>query len=325
MSRFITTLIVWLGFIMMAPVHAQQTPQKFIQETNYLLYLPDEYAQDSTKRWPLLLFLHGSGERGVDLNKVKTHGPPKLAAQGKKFPFLVVSPQAVPNGGWQAETLYQLLGSIKKQYRVDADRIWLTGLSMGGYGTWDLAMKHPEEFAAIVPICGGGDTTDAWKLRHLKIWGFHGAKDLSVPLRAGQEMIDAAKKYNPSVQFTIYPEAGHDSWTSTYDNDSLYQWLLAQKKFTFREIKISPPALEAYAGRFTNSFKDTVKLFVKEGKLLAETGRNDTIDLKPAADNLFFIDPHNNALDLLFVRNNKGLVNGFIFRGNKQILFRRIK
>src|ERR1700712_525038 len=154
-------------------VSAQQTAQKFIQETQYLLSLPEGYDADTTRRWPLMIFLHGSGESGNDLEKVKAHGPPKLIAAGKKFPFIVISPQAADESfGWEAETLFRLLLSIKQAYRVDEERIYLTGLSMGGFGTWALALKHPQEFAAIAPVCGGGDTTDSWKLRNIPVWCF---------------------------------------------------------------------------------------------------------------------------------------------------------
>src|SRR6185295_17601449 len=130
----------------------------------------------------------------------------KLIAQGQQFPFIVVSPQARQSGGWESQDLYDLVQDCKRHYRVDADRVYLTGLSMGGYGTWDLALRHPEEFAAIVPICGGGDTTDAWKLRNMPVWCFHGAKDNNVPLIQDQRMVRAVEKYNPSVKFTVYPE-----------------------------------------------------------------------------------------------------------------------
>ena len=187
-------------------VEAQQTHEQYIRPVNYLLYLPEGYLQDTLKKWPLLLFLHGSGERGNDLEKVKTHGPPKLIEQGKKFPFIVVSPQATSQEhGWSTADLYALLQNCKQQYRVDADRVYLTGLSMGGFGTWSLAIEHPEEFAAIVPICGGGDTTDVWKLRNTAVWCFHGAKDKNVPLAFSQKMIGALQAYNPLQNLPYIP------------------------------------------------------------------------------------------------------------------------
>ena len=195
---------------------------------DYLLYLPDGYA-DSDQKYPLMLFLHGAGESGDNLDKVKAHGPPKLIAEGKDFPFIVVSPQS-PGRGWQPETLNALLDDLIANYRVDEDRIYLTGLSMGGFGTWSLAAAHPDRFAAIAPICGGGDPRNAEALKDLPIWVFHGAKDPTVPIESSQRMVDALKELDSDVKFTIYPEARHDSWTETYDNPELYKWFLSHSR-----------------------------------------------------------------------------------------------
>ncbi|MHB8973050.1 MAG: carboxylesterase family protein [Pirellulaceae bacterium] len=195
---------------------------------NYLLYLPKEYAQKDA--WPLLLFLHGAGERGDDLDRVKVHGPPKLIAAGKEFPFLVVSPQCPNKQWWQPHELSALLDEIVEKYRVDPARIYVTGLSMGGFGTWSLAGFSPNRFAALVPICGGGDPQTVKRFAHLPVWAFHGAKDSVVPLAASERMVEALKKANGTVKFTVDPEADHDSWTAAYDNPELYTWLLAQQR-----------------------------------------------------------------------------------------------
>lgn len=194
----------------------------------YLLSLPADYAQ-SNQKWPLVLFLHGAGESGTDLNKVKVHGPPKIVEAKGPFPFILVSPQC-PGRGWNPDVLNALLDDLMKNYRVDPDRVYLTGLSMGGYGTWALAAAHPEKFAAIAPICGGGSPKDAPKLARLPIWVFHGAKDTTVPLQRSEEMVEAIKAAGGNPKFTVYPDAGHDSWTATYDNPEFYTWLLAQKR-----------------------------------------------------------------------------------------------
>jgi len=221
----------------------EQTHQSFEGTTEtgrtvkmpYLLYLPRSYGQ-SEKRWPLMLFLHGAGERGDDLEKVKTHGPPKLIArEGKEFPFLVVSPQCPQDGWWsdeaQIEMLDALLDHILSRYRIDQNRIYVTGLSMGGFGTWGLAVRYPNRFAAIAPICGGGDPRDAPRISHLPVWAFHGAKDKVVALEKSQEMVAALEKAGSNVKFTIYPEDGHDSWTKTYNNPELYTWFLEHMRF----------------------------------------------------------------------------------------------
>ncbi|MEQ8786382.1 MAG: prolyl oligopeptidase family serine peptidase [Pirellulaceae bacterium] len=197
-------------------------------EMDYLLYLPKDYEKQES--WPLLLFLHGSGERGDDLELVKKHGPPKLAGEGESFPFLVASPQCPADSRWQPHELTALLDDLEKKYKVDADRIYVTGLSMGGFGTWALAAHTPKRFAAIVPICGGGEARWARNYGKLPVWVFHGAKDTAVPVARSEEMVEAIKKRDGDVKLTIYPEAGHDSWTETYANPELYTWLLKQKR-----------------------------------------------------------------------------------------------
>jgi len=198
-------------------------------QMKYLLALPKGY--DQKESWPLLLFLHGSGERGDNLDLVKKHGPPKLIEAGKDFPFIVVSPQCpTGNRGWQAHELSALLDEITEKYKVDKDRICVTGLSMGGYGTWSLAAFSPDRFAALVPICGGGDPNTVRRFAHVAVWVFHGAKDTAVPLERSEQMVEALKKAKANVKFTVYPEAGHDSWTEAYNNPELYEWLLQQKR-----------------------------------------------------------------------------------------------
>jgi dienelactone hydrolase len=303
---------------------AQQTHEQYIRPVNYLLYLPDGYAKDTVQKWPLLLFLHGSGERGDDLEKVKKHGPPKLVEQGKKLPFIVVSPQAPQGQGWSNADLYALLQDCKQKYRADVNRIYLTGLSMGGFGTWSLAMEHPEEFAAIVPICGGGDTADIWKLRNTAVWCFHGAKDNNVPLAADQKMISALQVYNSSAKLTIYPEAAHDSWTETYNNDSLYQWLLLQKKFVYTQsTTVKPTLLQKYSGTYVGLENDTIVLQVKDNALQS-TFHNKTFTLLPASETVFFIDKQR-ALDIQFVTGAAGKVTGFIVYENKKHPYRKIQ
>jgi predicted peptidase len=206
-----------------------EKPITVMVKINYLLYLPEGYDKNG-KSWPLLLFLHGAGESGNDLAKIKKHGPPKLIEAGKDFPFIVVSPQS-ERFGWDPQTLNALLDDIVAHYKVDQDRIYVTGLSMGGFGTWALAAAHPDRFAAIVPICGGGNRSDARRLKDLPIWVFHGAKDKTVPPSRSESMVKALKAAGaPEVRFTLYPEAGHDSWTETYDNPEVYQWLLQHSR-----------------------------------------------------------------------------------------------
>ncbi|MEW6157185.1 MAG: prolyl oligopeptidase family serine peptidase [Verrucomicrobiota bacterium] len=226
--------------ILFAQTSGAQTPQRFEREitksvrADYLLFLPADYDKQKERRWPLILFLHGAGERGTNLAKVKVHGPPKLVASKPEFPFIVISPQCPDGQIWSNEVLMELIDHVTKEQRVDTNRIYLTGLSMGGYGTWSLALAHPDRFAAIAPICGGGSTLQillpdpqkAQALRQLPVWAFHGAKDKLVVQEETERMIQALKRIGNQPRLTIYPEAEHDSWTETYNNQELYDWFL---------------------------------------------------------------------------------------------------
>jgi predicted peptidase len=196
---------------------------------NYLLFLPASYHQ-SKKKWPLILFLHGSGERGDDLNLVKKHGLAKIVDQDPDFPFIVVSPQCPKDQWWSTESLATLLDSLERKYRIDKRRICVTGLSLGGYATWQLAIEYPKRFAAIAPICGGSNPHLAGKIKHLPVWVFHGAKDEAVPIEESRKMVSALRKVGAHVKLTVYPKAGHDSWTQTYENKRLYDWFLSQRQ-----------------------------------------------------------------------------------------------
>lgn len=231
-------LLLWLPVMLsILPSDApgqmtSQTVSTAVTKTlNYLLYLPTRYQQEPEEKWPLVVFLHGYGERGPGLDKLKLHGPPKLVAAGKAFPFILASPQC-DGPWWEPESIKILIDELQKTLRVDPARIYLTGLSMGGYGTWETACRYPELFAAIAPICGGGIPFLAGKhLSRTPIWCFHGAKDPIVPLSESESMVAAVRgQKSQKVQFTVYPLAEHDSWTQTYENDALYEWLLGQRK-----------------------------------------------------------------------------------------------
>jgi uncharacterized Ntn-hydrolase superfamily protein/predicted esterase len=208
----------------------------------YLLFLPDGYSKDDDKQWPLILFLHGAGERGDDLARVKVHGPPKIVESRRDFPFIVVSPQCPRGSWWSNDELIVLLDSVIEKHAVDADRVYLTGLSMGGFGTWSLAGHAPERFAAIAPICGGGSVIDIRGLRRMPVWAFHGARDRTVPVAESTRLVEALQaRGNDRAKITVYPEAGHDSWTESYNNEELYRWFLSHRRERQRR---RPPAPE---------------------------------------------------------------------------------
>ena len=198
----------------------------------YLLFLPEDYQKQPGKKWPLILFLHGIGERGDDLDLVKLHGIAKIVEEQPDFPFIAVSPQCPQDTMWREHprTLKAILDQVMSDYAVDEQRIYLTGLSMGGFGTWGLAMAYPDLFAAIAPICGGGISELVAAIRDVPVWAFHGAEDPAVPLEASQRMVDALQAAGGNVRFTVYPGVGHDSWTQTYENPELYEWFLQHSR-----------------------------------------------------------------------------------------------
>ncbi len=237
---------------LLAPARAQTVKPDDVQQArqftrqitrtvtlNYLLYVPRAAAAHPDQKWPLILFLHGAGERGHDVWLVAKHGPPKIVRERPDFPFIVVSPQCPAGRVWDNDEVLALLDEILATQPVDPTRVYLTGLSMGGYGTWSLGLAHPERFAAIVPICGGGDPLKALladpkkaeALRSLAVWAFHGAKDPVVKLVESERMVEALRKAGVrEVELTVYPDAQHDSWTETYANPKLYEWLLRHQR-----------------------------------------------------------------------------------------------
>ncbi|MDB6092707.1 MAG: Alpha/beta hydrolase family protein [Verrucomicrobia bacterium] len=197
---------------------------------DYLLHLPRGYSATRGPRWPLVVFFHGKGERGHDLSLVQRHGPPKRVAAGHAFPFILAAPQCAENEWWNYGALDAWVLELMRRHRVDSSRVYLTGLSMGGFATWGLAQLNPQRYAAVAPICGGGEVRRAEVLRDLPIWAFHGALDQAIPLQRSREMILAVKAAGGSPRFTIYPKAGHDSWTKPYAGKALYAWLLSHRR-----------------------------------------------------------------------------------------------
>ncbi len=214
------------GVSMRQSVHEFRSDESRVM--NYLLYLPDGYGQ-SDATFPLVMFLHGGGEGGDDIELVKKHGPPKLIQAGQDYPFIVVSPQNPSKTQfWDDQQLIRLLDHVIANHRVDTKRLYLTGMSRGGFGTWRTAIQNPNRFAAIVPVCGGGDVPYVGRIKHVPTWVFHGAKDPTIPLGESEEMVIALRDAGGTVKFTIYPDTPHDAWTKTYENPKLYEWMLNQ-------------------------------------------------------------------------------------------------
>jgi len=210
----------------------------------YLLFLPRDYASKKNEKWPLMLFLHGAGERGTNIWRADIHGPARYIATHPDFPFLMVAPLCPSNEVWSTGLLLGLLDGMESKYRIDTHRVYLTGLSMGGFGTWELALAAPQRFAAVIPIAGGandlpvvlartGFASPEQKaaLQSLPVWAFHGAKDTVVDPDDSTRMIDGLKKCGVAeAKITIYPDATHNSWQRTYENPEIYDWLLQHRR-----------------------------------------------------------------------------------------------
>jgi predicted peptidase len=218
--------------------------QKVKISCDYLLFLPRDYKTNRTEHWPLLLFLHGAGERGTNVWRTDIHGPSHYIAAHPDFPFIVVTPLCPSNQVWSQEVLTGLLDESVKKYRVDTNRVYLTGLSMGGFGSWDLALSCPERFAAVIPIAGGGDdlpvilartgfaaSGNVAALKSLAFWVFHGAQDTVVEPGESGRMVESLRRLGVAeVKLTVYPDATHNSWERTYNNPEIYDWLLRHKR-----------------------------------------------------------------------------------------------
>jgi predicted peptidase len=202
----------------------------------YLLYQPA--GKPGRTGWPLILFLHGAGERGRRVTVVRNHGPLQLAERPPGLPFVIAAPQCPRNACWDAASLIALLDHLLNRYPIDRRRVYLTGLSMGAYGVWELAVQYPERFAAVAPICGGGSPLplllqDGPKIRLLKqlpVWAFHGGCDDVVPPSESERMVYGFTQIGGNVRYTVYPEVAHDAWTQTYNNPELYEWFLRHRR-----------------------------------------------------------------------------------------------
>lgn len=231
-----TSIWVWKGGEDFSKLLGTPKPldESETETLQYLLFLPKDYDANAEKGWPVLLFLHGAGERGDDINLMTVHGPSKRIAKEPGFaencPFIVVSPQCLSNHYWSPGQLQLLLDDIEKNYKVDKNRIYVSGISMGGFGTWMLTADRPERFAAVAPICGGFDPQKADKFVNVPVWAFHGDADSVVSAKLTQNMVKAIEDAGgKKVKMTIYPGVNHDSWTQTYENPALYDWFLEHK------------------------------------------------------------------------------------------------
>jgi predicted peptidase len=195
-------------------------------ELGYALHIP----ANTKEKKPLIIFLHGSGEKGTDIEKVKVHGPFKYL-KSHELDAYILAPQCPENEYWNEEVLYRLILKIQKENNIDNNRIYLTGLSMGGWGAWNLAFAHPETFAALVPIAGFVDRVpmiEDCKIKNIPTRIFHGLLDDVVNVDYAITIYKKLKTCNANVELTIFDDAGHDSWSKVYDNQEVYDWMFKQ-------------------------------------------------------------------------------------------------
>jgi predicted peptidase len=202
-------------------------------EHPFVLFVPKDYKGD--KEYPVILFLHGAGETGTDGKRQSQTGiGPAIKKREKSFGFITIMPQAETRGwgadGPNAKRALAILEQVQKEYKTDPKRVYLTGLSMGGFGTWSLAAKYPDKWAAIAPVCGGGNVKDAAKLKDLPIWNFHGDADTAVKVDLSRNLIKAIEEAGGKPKYTEYPGVGHNSWDKAYGTDELYTWFLSHTK-----------------------------------------------------------------------------------------------
>jgi predicted peptidase len=212
---------------MIKSLHSIQTQSGM--NLDYVVYMPDGLSGEL----PLVLFLHGAGERGKNIDLVDIHGFTKQAKAGIDFPFILVAPQCPLERYWSEAELVDGLIDIQKscfiKFNVDTERFYVTGLSMGGYGTYALASKIPHKIAAALPICGAADLTTIHNMKKIPTWIFHGDQDQVVPVKNSLDAFEILEPINPNVHLTIYEGIGHDSWTETYQNPDVLDWMLSQR------------------------------------------------------------------------------------------------
>lgn len=217
-----------------SPLQARTATIRTDMESKYWLYLPDGY-DSSQKTYPLILFLHGGGESGDDLELVKKHGLPKELFAGRKLPCIVLAPQNPDRDRlWDDRLLDAILNDRLDELRVDRSRLYLAGLSRGGHGVYRLVVQHPQRFAAVAMMCGGGPVAYASRCKQTPFWFFHGDRDPVVPLEESQRLANAIRASGGEARLTLYADTGHDCWSRAFADDELYKWLLSQQRPTAR-------------------------------------------------------------------------------------------
>lgn len=204
---------------------------KMINQTmNYLIHLPSDYYALNNRKWPVILFLHGAGERGDNLDDIKKYGIHRYLDK-KNLPFVVVSPQCPKDTFWDVhiKELNAIIDEIKEKYDVDSNKIYLVGISMGAFCAWNFAMQQPKLFSAMVVIAGGAMLPKyAKRIKNISVWVVHGKNDKEVPVEESRKIVTVLKDLGANVKYTEYPNAGHELCTTIFENDEVYKWLLSK-------------------------------------------------------------------------------------------------
>ncbi len=272
--------------------YCQLIEKQSVITTDYLIYLPQKYSSDTLKSWPLLMYLYGGlGESSIEGLKMDFF--PSKIISGKEYPFVIVTPLKNTRL-WNVDILNFLLNDILENYRIEENKIYLSGHSMGGYASWEWAFNSPDRFAAIIPVSGcstENNIANPWKLRNLAIWIFHGDADQIVEIDCNQRIFDKLKSYGANPKFTKYPGVGHDTWEQTYNNEEIYQWLLPQDRRNNvpEPIELTNSTLDKFAGRYLID-RDTAEIIPENGKLSLTLNKKYNRKLIAESDSIFFFE-----------------------------------
>lgn len=219
-------LFLFFAIYMCGFIYSQPKPKA---DYSYLVYLPKDYYEQR-KNYPLVIYLHGGSHKGTDLNLLKDYGLPYLVEQGNDFDFIIVSPQCPDNKYWSSENWFEpLYEKVLAKYRVNTDKVYLTGISMGAYGVYTAAMDYPDKFAALVPLCGGcddSDTTRICNLKNIPIWTFHGTEDEVIPITETERIVDILGECKGNIELTPLEGEGHAIQYLYEKYPQMYKWML---------------------------------------------------------------------------------------------------
>jgi poly(3-hydroxybutyrate) depolymerase len=317
----------------------------------YMVYLPANWSP--TERWPIILFLHGSGERGAEgMDEIQIGLPSAIRLHPDRWPFVVVMPQ-VPfsHHHWTDPDMMQValasLAAETKEFHGDRDRTYLTGLSLGGYGVWEIAKDYPHRFAALVPVSGGifwSYAPSRWRdlntlpqeytrpIGRTPVWIFHGAADPVVPVKEASIMFQALKEAGANVRFWEYAGVKHNVWDKAYGEPQLPRWLLAQRLSAIPKLvpaaeeilvpihpvptKVNPEIYDAYVGDYLDQGVTVQTVFLQGDRLMGRNRIGDVNELLPESSTTFFY-PSGSASRLTFEKDSDGRVSGIRFRDDR--------